>query len=53
MLEMARQMIANYPNEEEIAKMISENYLDYIHELLQDPPTDAPLEDANDEEQQS
>ena len=46
MLEMARQMIANYPNEEEIAKMISENYLEYIHELLQDPPADTP----NDEE---
>lgn len=35
MLEMARQMIANYPNEEQIAEMVAENYINYIRDLTQ------------------
>ncbi len=31
-------MIANYPNEEELAGMIAENYLNYIAELSREQP---------------
>ena len=41
LLAKARQMIANYPNEEELDDMVAENYLNYVAEVLQQqsPPT--------------
>ena len=38
LLEMAQQMIANYPTEEQLAGMIAENYLNYIAEVMQAEP---------------
>jgi hypothetical protein len=38
LLEKARQMIANYPNEEELTGMIAENYINYITELSKNEP---------------
>jgi hypothetical protein len=38
---LVREMIASYPNEEQLAGMIAENYLNYIAEILKEEPSQA------------